>query len=139
LVVTKRVLLDASPLVALFSERDQYHTICVEQLRALQGPLITCWPVLTEAAYMLRQRVDSLRALIGGFSAGLFSLAELDDSDLPSISAILERYHKLAPQLADATLLHLAERDGIDTVFTLDRRDFTVFRRHGKSPLRLLP
>jgi hypothetical protein len=137
--VTKRVLLDAGPLVAIFSERDQYHALCVEQLRALPVPLVTCWPVLAEAAYLLRGRVDAVRAMMGGFSTGLFALADLGVADLPRIAAILERYQKLSPQLADAALVHVAERDGLDTVFTLDRRDFGVFRRRGRRPFRLLP
>ncbi len=37
----------------------------------------------------------------------------------------MKRYENIRPQLADATLLYLADRDGIDTIFTLDQRDFS--------------
>jgi hypothetical protein len=37
---------------------------------------------------------------------------------------LMAKYESLRPQLADAALAYLAEREGIDTIFTLDRRDF---------------
>jgi len=40
----------------------------------------------------------------------------------------MKRYWNIKPQLADAALVHLAARDGLDTIFTLDRRDFSIYR-----------
>ena len=58
---------------------------------------------------------------------------------LPGITVILAKYADLGVQLADASLVHLANREGIDTIFTLDRRDFGVMRlAHGKR-IRLVP
>jgi predicted nucleic acid-binding protein len=58
---------------------------------------------------------------------------------MPGIAAILARYRDLGIQLADASLVHLANRESIETVFTLDRRDFSVLRRtHGRK-FRLIP
>jgi len=42
-------------------------------------------------------------------------------------------------QVADGALVYLAEREGIDTVFTLDRRDFSVYRLRNGRGLRILP
>jgi hypothetical protein len=55
------------------------------------------------------------------------------------IDRLFAQYLDMQPQLADLALLRLAERENLDTVFTLDRRDFTVFRLKGRKPLRLLP
>lgn len=61
------------------------------------------------------------------------------DTDLPGVAAILAKYESLGIQLADASLAHLATREGIEWLFTLDRRDFGVIRlAHGRK-LRLLP
>ena len=50
-----RVLVDTGPMVAVFSKRDAFHEICVAQLREMAPPLITTWPVVTEAVWLLRE------------------------------------------------------------------------------------
>jgi len=62
-----------------------------------------------------------------------------NEADIPAIAAILAKYQGLGIQLADASLLHLANREGIETMFTLDRRDFGVLRLANRKKLRLIP
>jgi hypothetical protein len=80
----------------------------------------------------------AVRKLLASFQGGPFQLARLDGSDLPGIATILTRYRSLGIQLADAALVQ-ANREGIETMFTLDRRDFGVLRLAGGKRLRLLP
>ena len=134
------VLVDTGPLVAIFSARDASHKACVTQLAALARPMLTCWPVVTEALWMLRGSPDAARRLLGSFEVdGLLRLVPLNESDLPGIARILAVYANIRPQLADAALVHLAEREGLNTIFTLDRRDFTVYRLSRHRSLRLIP
>jgi len=70
---------------------------------------------------------------------GLFGLLALEASAAPAISSLLVRYRHLGAQLADAALVYLAEREDIDTVFTLDKRDFTVYRTSRGRRLRIIP
>ena len=51
----------------------------------------------------------------------------------------MERYEDMGVQLADASLVYLAERESIETVFTLDRRDFSVYRTSRKRALTIIP
>ena len=134
-----QVLVDTGPIVAILRRADQHHERCSAVLRELSAPLVTCWPVLTEAAWLLRQTPSAVGRLLLLLEGGLLALHALDERDAPAIAANLNRYRSLHLQLADAALLHLAERDSIETVFTLDRRDFEVLRLGGGKRLRLLP
>jgi predicted nucleic acid-binding protein len=137
--LTGQILIDTGPIVAILLESDEHHKPCVEQLHHIRGPLLTCWPVITEAAWLLRTYPRALRKLLSSFHGRPFELVALGETDLPGIAAILAKYEALRIQLADASLVHLANREGIETMFTLDRRNFGVVRlAHGKK-LRLLP
>ncbi len=133
------VLLDTGPMVAIVSRQDAHHERCVGELAELPTPLLTCWPVMTEALWLVRREAAAVRGLFRGFADNLWALAPLGPEALPWIDAFLNRYHALGAQLADASLVYLADREGIDTVFTLDRRDFSVYRYGKNRRLKIIP
>jgi uncharacterized protein len=137
--VTERVLIDTGPMVALFSEDDEHYHRCSDALTVLIPPLFTCWPVVTEAAWLLRKRPDTVQKLFHGFDGGLFALLTLDAADLPAVAVLMMRYESSGLQFADAVLAHLAERENISTVFTLDRRDFSIIRLKRDRALKMIP
>lgn len=118
---------------------DAHHRICAEIWKTVELPLYTCWPVLTEAAWLLRSRPDAVERLMETTASGLFRILALTEVDGPGIAGILARYRALRPQLADAALVHLARREGIGTIFTLDQRDFRVYRGAANRAFTLLP
>lgn len=139
-MLNEPVLVDTGPLIALYSTDDAHHEACVDQMARLPvGKTYTCWPVLTETAYMLRhqpaQRDDLLQSIISGD----LLLLSLRDRDLEGVRQVFQTYRDQQIDLADASLLHLANREGISVVFTLDRRHFSVFRTQSSQPIRLLP
>ena len=133
------ILVDAGPLVALLDRRDQHHPACVEALRSIKVRMVTSWPVLTEAMYLLIDVPVAQRGLWELLERRVISLLPLDDSDVPRMRELMGKYAKRPMDLADASLVRLAEREGLDTVFTVDRKDFQVYRRGGRRPFRLLP
>jgi predicted nucleic acid-binding protein len=130
---------DTSPLVAIVREREKAHKKCVAAVKSLRPSLLTCWPVLTEAAWLLRTEPGGTKALGGLIGSGAVKLVELDEVALRWIISFLERYASVGAQMADAAVMYIAERDGIDTVFTLDRRDFSVYRTTDGRALRIFP
>ena len=134
-----RVLVDTGPLVAIFSRNDQYHEACVQALKDIAPPMFTCWPVLTEAAWLLRFEPSAVDRLLQSADAGLYRILPLDERDAVAISAILKKYHRLKPQLADAALVHLAVREKIEVMFTVDHRDFRVYRHGHNRAFRIIP
>ena len=135
----RRVLLDTGPLVALLAKNDSNHRLCVETLARLPPPLLTCWPVITEAAWLLRRQQRPLDRIAEALAAGMFYLLPLGTDDLGGIASIMSRYETSHIQLADAALAWLADRENISTLFTLDRRDFSIIRLKRNRALRLLP
>ena len=135
----RRILLDTGPLVALLAKSDAHHQLCVETLATLPPPLLTCWPVLTEAAWILRKQSRPLDRIAEAHAAGMFGLLPLEGDSLGDIAAIMRRYEDSGIQFADAALAHLAERENIRTIFTLDRRDFSIIRLKRNRALRLIP
>jgi len=135
----RRVLVDTGPIVAILSRRDQYHRVCVEALRDMPGPLFTCWPVVTEAAWLLRRDANAVAKLLHSIDAGLFEILTLTSADAKPLASLMQKYHDIGVQLADAALVHIAARDGLDTVFTLDLRDFSVYRLPKGRAFRVVP
>jgi predicted nucleic acid-binding protein len=126
-------------MVALLAEDDAEHVRCAETSAALSKPFLTTWPVLTEAAWLLRARSDSISKLLGLLESGLVHCVELDAAAVSRMNELAQKYSDMRPQLADLSLLVVADRESLDTVFTLDHRDFSIYRNAGGQPFRLLP
>ena len=133
------ILVDAGPLVALVDAGDQHHAKCVAALKGLREPLATVWPPLTEAMYLLTDLPKAQEALWEMLSRGALQLLTLDFSDAPRIRELMRKYANRPIDLADASLLRVAEREGIRKIFTVDRKDFAVYRLHGRIRPTLLP
>lgn len=129
--------MDTGPLVAILSPEE--HEICLSVLHSLHDPPVTCWPVVTEAAWLLRKHPRSIKQLLSGISTGVLEIPSMTASETGQIEAIMDQYASLRPQFADAMLVYLAHREKIETIFTLDRRDFLVYRTARNKPFELIP
>ena len=133
----KQIVVDTGPLIAIFRKSDHHHEACSFELRNTSLPLVTCWPVITEAAYLLRREPAAVKELLEWPTTGMLKLVHLPDTAAPQIARFLERYQQA--DLADAAVMYLAEDQGTDTIFTLDRRHFGVYRFSDGKPPMLLP
>jgi hypothetical protein len=87
----------------------------------------------------LRLDARAVQRLLLSGKVGLFRLLEISHNELPEIERLRKRYADLPPQLANLAIIHLAHREETDTIFSLDRRDFSVYRYKVRSRFKLLP
>jgi predicted nucleic acid-binding protein len=133
------ILVDAGPLVALVDADDQHHLACLAALKEIREPLGTVWPALTEAMYLLSDMPRAQEALWEMLTRRAVQLLPLDLADAPRMRELMRKYADRPMDLADASLVRVAERDGIRKVFTVDRKDFTVYRLHGRVRPIIVP
>lgn len=122
------VLIDAGPLVALLHRDDQNHQTCKLTLRSLKSPLASVWPAITEAMYLLGFSWRAQNALWELLDSRTIELLALQHVDFRRMRELMRQYRALPMDLADAALVAVAEREKLRTVFTTDRRSFTVYR-----------
>ncbi len=132
------VLVDAGPLVALVDRTDRHHAECVAALKRLKAPLLSAWPPLTEAMYLLNGWDRAQEALWTLIESRAIGIAELTSADVPRLRALMQQYRDQPMDLADAALVRIAEREGVRKVFTLDRH-FAVYRINGRSRFQTVP
>lgn len=133
------ILIDAGPLVALVDADDQHHSVCTAALKGLREPLATVWPPLTEAMYLLADLPRGQEAIWEMMERGAIKLLPLQPTDIPRIRELMRKYAQRPMDLADAALLRVAEREGIRKIFTVERKDFAVYRLHNRIRPTLLP
>lgn len=133
------ILVDAGPLVALVDADDQYHKNCVAALKVLREPLVTVWPPVTEAMYLLGDLAKAQEALWEMLARGVLQLLSLGLADVPRMRELMSKYSDRPMDLADAALIRVAEREGIRKIFTIDREDFGVYRLHGRVRPTIIP
>jgi uncharacterized protein len=122
------ILVDTGPLVALIHEDDNQHRTCKEAFSNLSEPLGTVWPVLTEAMYLLSFSWEAQTALMEMIETGAVEIVPLGVDDVPRMRELMRKYRDLPMDLADAALVRVAERERQRRIFTIDRRDFQIYR-----------
>jgi hypothetical protein len=133
------ILIDTGPLVAFFDASDNYHRTCLDILKDLDGPLLTVWPVLTEAFYLLNFSWKAQDNLWEFLARGGIEIADLETRDMGRCRALMGKYRDLPMDLADAALIAAAEARKIESIFTLDHKDFSVYRPSHMKRLALIP
>jgi len=137
--LTPRGLADTGALLAFLSRNDRWHQRCVEAFADLRLPLATSGAVLTELFHLLDDSPAALDAAWKLLGSGILTVLPIDDGDLPQLEALMLRYRDRPMDFADATLVHLAERESLTTVFTVDHDDFETYRISGRKRFRVVP
>lgn len=127
------ILVDAGPLIALFRRRDAYHNRALSFIKNYKGLLITTWPVITEVMYELN-RPDVQEKFLLWIERGGLQVVDLGEGSITGLIGLIKKYADLPMDLADATLMLYAEKEGIREVASIDS-DFNVYRTAKKDYL----
>jgi predicted nucleic acid-binding protein len=133
------VLADTGALLAFLDRKDRWHRACVATLAQLCLPLFTSEAVLTELFHLVGSDLHQQRTAWRFVRSGMLTLCSITDRDLPEIVSLMERYADCPMGFADATLVHLAQRERISTIFTIDFADFQTYRIAGRQRFRIVP
>lgn len=133
----QKTLIDSGPLIALFDHSDRHHQRVLEWLRAYRGELVSSWAVLTEVSHMLDFNLQVQLDFLSWVERGAVKLCDIGQSELLAIRQMMEKYGDLPMDLADASLLYLANREGIHQIISIDN-DFDVYRTLKKQSLKNL-
>lgn len=118
---------------------DQHHQKCVATLREIKEPLATVWPALTEALYLLTDLPRGQEAVWDSILRGTIGILPLDAEDIPRIRELMRKYRNQGMELRDAALIRAAEREDVRKFFTVDRKDFAIYRLRGRLRPIILP
>jgi hypothetical protein len=135
------ILTDAGPLVAILDRGESDHDACVACLAELTGPMLTTWPAFTEAMYLLDEAGGwrAQHALWHLVAQGDLEIALQGPEQHHRLRALMDKYQDRPMDLADASLVALAEERGLRDIFTLDREDFQTYRLNRRQTFRLWP
>jgi len=130
-------LIDAGPFIALFDKDDKYHEKVKDFLKKFHGHLTTTWPVLTEVCHLLDFNVNVQIDFLKWIQRKAIMIHELEDQHLSRIIELTEKYSDVPMDLADASLMVVAETEKITHIITIDS-DYHIYRTSKKVKLKNL-
>lgn len=131
------ILIDTGPLVTFLAAGLKHHDWVCRQWQRLRPPLVTCEPVLTEAAFLLKREGRETDPLFALLERGVLRIGLEIEDQLADLRALMRRYRDRPMSFADACLVRLAELHPGSVIFTFDV-DFRIYRRHGNKVIPVL-
>lgn len=130
------IIADTGFWVALANANDRHHALAVRAFADLREPLVTTWPVMTEVCHLLLKRrgVQSQLQFIQLYRQGVFEVFALEASNAVRVQELMQAYADLPMDLADASLVILAEQLNHGRILSTDQRDFHAYRWKHTQP-----
>lgn len=134
------VIADTGFWLALANRRDRFHEEAKAALERVREPLVSTWPVVAETCHLLLGRLgaEGQKKFVQSLAAGALDVFDLRLEHLPRIIALIDSYADLPMDLADASLVILAEELGHGRILSTDRRDFRTYRWKQHQPFENL-
>ena len=134
------IITDTGAFVAIINSRDEYHSFAQSAFAIKSEPLITTYPVISETCHLLKRAVglDAEQLFLQTLVTGVAEIFQLQTSHLLRMTELMRKYADLPMDLADASLVLLAEELKDGRILTVDRRDFSVYRWNNTQPFQNL-
>ena len=132
-------LADTGALLAFLDADDKWHGRCIAAFERLRLPLGTTAAVLAELFHLLGGHTGNVSAAWRLLRSDAIAVLPVVDDDLPALDELMQRYADRPMDFADATLVHVAHRTGVSTVFTIDHDDFLTYRIDKRRRFWIVP
>lgn len=134
------ILVDTGAWLALVDGRDAYHARCNAFFQGNREPLIPTYPVLVECVHLMFRQIGVAKTLVwvetlSKQGVGVFVMRA---HHLSRLAELMRQYADLPMDLADASLILLAEEYGEGRIVSTDQRDFHTYRWKNQFPFRNL-
>ena len=137
------IIADTGFWLALGSKKDKYHNLAIKVSQQLPFDPITTWPVITETFYLLQkfQGTYAAKSFLAQIESSNIDIFQIEIKHLAQLQLLVEKYADLPMDLADASLVILAEELGHGRILSTDQRDFRTYRWKNHKPFEnlLLP
>jgi len=125
--VKNTTLVDSGPLIALFDKGDKYHKNVLNFFKDYDGEFITTWAVVTEVTHMLDFNLKAQLDFLKWLELGAVDIYEIKQNDLSEIIPMMTKYTNVPMDLADSTLMFVAQKENIKDIVSIDS-DFDIYR-----------
>lgn len=135
----RELIIDAGFFIALLNRKDQHHKDATKLIKSFpKKQWVSTWLVLTEVTHMLlkEKALAAVQGLLDLCEHGGVSLFHLEPRHIPRIKQLMCKYETLPADLADVSLIILAEELGHGDILSTDRRDFTTYRWKNHLPFK---
>ena len=132
-------VIDTGAILALVDRDDTWHESCVEAYNHNRLPWLTTEAVLAEAFHLVRRNLRHDRPIWTLLQSGAIVMSVISNEELTQIHALMAQYADRPMDFADATLVHLAARERLSLILTIDYDDFSTYRLPHRKKFTILP
>jgi predicted nucleic acid-binding protein len=133
----QKTIIDSGPIIALFDRSDKFHNKVLDFIKTYKGKLVTSWAVITEVSHMLDFNLQVQIDFLKWCEAGGIEVYDISQTEISSIRIMMEKYIDVPMDLADATLMYIANKENIKNIVSIDS-DFDIYRTLKKQSLNNL-
>ncbi|MCH9740850.1 MAG: PIN domain-containing protein [Epsilonproteobacteria bacterium] len=130
----QKTIIDSGPLIALFDKNDKYHKTVLNFLEGFHGEFITTWSVITEVTHMLDFNLNVQIDFLKWIELGAVTIYNIEQKELREIIRMMSKYTDVPMDLADSTLMYVAQKEKIQNIVSIDS-DFDIYRTIKKQAL----